>query len=113
MLTHANRWKTLVFKLLMELKMTTKYEPEVIQEFADRLYAQAKSIIATYTFMGALLLGFAGLAIADPILGLIGALAGGATGYNLGKEKAFLLKLKAQTALCQVQTEINSRKTSD
>ena len=85
------------------------YDPEVIQEFSDRLYAKAKSIIRSYVVLGIIILGFAGLATQQPIFGAVGAIIGGLIGYSLGKEKAFQYKLQAQTALCQVQIEANSR----
>lgn len=91
--------------------MTTKvtYEPNVIQEFSGRLYAKAKNIILSYTILGIIILGFAGIATQQPIFGAIGAVIGGLIGYSMGKEKAFQYKLQAQTALCQVKIEENSR----
>lgn len=89
--------------------MAAKYDPSVIQEFADRLYQKANGIIRNYTILGVILLGFAGLASSEPIFGVIGSVVGGVIGYAIGKEKAFSYKLQAQTALCQVQVEINSR----
>lgn len=89
--------------------MAASYDPAVIQEFADRLYAKASGIIRSYTILGLILLGFAGLATSEPILGAVGAVIGGIVGYSMGKEKAFAHKLQAQTALCQVQIEKNSK----
>lgn len=87
-----------------------EYNPKLIQEFSGRLYVKANSIIRSYTILGLFILGVAGLATQEPIFGLIGAVLGGFIGYTLGKEKAFNFKLQAQTALCQVQIETNSRK---
>jgi hypothetical protein len=92
--------------------MPATYDPNVIQEFADRLYTKAKSIIRSYTILGVILLGFGGLTTQQPVLGLVGAVIGGAIGYIMGKEKAFSYKLQAQTALCQVQIEINSKQSA-
>ncbi len=89
--------------------MATQYDPSVIQEFADRLYSKANGIIRSYTLLGIIILGFAGLATGEPILGAVGAVIGAVIGCSMGKEKAFSHKLQAQTALCQVQTEVNSR----
>ncbi|AOE50533.1 hypothetical protein [Kangiella sediminilitoris] len=89
--------------------MSAQYDPTVIQEFADRLYVKANSIIRSYSILGVILLGFAGLATREPILGAVGAVIGGVIGYAMGKEKAFAHKLQAQTALCQVQIEKNSK----
>ena len=96
-----------------------QYDPAVINEFADRLYAQAKSIIATLTvlfgFLGLVFGGGVGAVLARGADGtmsgaLVGALLGGLIGYVIGRERAFVLKLQAQTALCQVQIESNSRR---
>lgn len=89
--------------------MAVIYDPAVIQEFADRLYAKANGIIRSYIIMGVILLCFGGLATGEVVLGAIGAVIGGVVGYSMGKEKAFSHKLQAQTALCQVQIEKNSR----
>ena len=86
------------------------YDPKIIQEFADRLYAKAKSIVRNYSIVGILLLGFGGLASQNPIIALIGAILGGLIGYAIGTEKAFQYRLQAQTALCQVEIESNSQK---
>lgn len=95
----------------------TTYQPEVIQRFADRLYARSATAIVISTLLGVLV----GVAV-DPfihqtlpanlsnhlpewssaaLLGLIGLLQ--------GFERAFLLRLQAQTALCQLQIELNTR----
>ena len=89
--------------------MKTVYDPDVIQQFADNLYTKAKSIIQSYTLMGVIPFGFAGFIMGGPVFGVIGAVTGGIIGYSIGKEKALAHKLQAQTALCQVQIEKNSR----
>lgn len=91
---------------------SVEYDPKIIQEFSDRLYAKANSIIRSYAIVGVLLLGIGGLATQEPMFGLIVAVLGGVIGYMLGKEKAFSYKLQAQTALCQVQIETNSRQSA-
>jgi hypothetical protein len=85
------------------------YDAKVIYQFAERLYNRANSIVATYTAIG-LIAGY----IAGSVLGggsaiLVGMAVIGALGYALGNERAFLLKLQAQTALCHVQIEENTR----
>lgn len=85
------------------------YDPKVINEFANRLYKRARSIIATYTLAGLLAGAVGGLMTKEPIVAIIAGLLGGALGYTMGRDKAFSLKLEAQTALCQVQIETNSR----
>jgi len=42
-------------------------------------------------------------------LGLLGAILFGLLGFWLGRERAFQLKLQAQTALCQAKIEENTR----
>lgn len=99
-----------------------KYDPAILEEFADRLYTRAQSIIGTYTVLG-IVLGFvAGLVISSfmtslkgsgisPLtLGAILAVVGGIGGFQIGREKAFWIKLEAQRALCALQTEFNTRK---
>jgi uncharacterized membrane protein YiaA len=94
----------------------TPYDPAVVQEFADRLYAKAKSIVISYAFLGGILGLVAGFAAATylhentVVFCVIGLFVFGAAGLSRGREKAFDLRLSAQTALCQVQIEKNSRK---
>jgi hypothetical protein len=98
--------------------MTTKYDPEVVQRFADRLYARTVSTIVISTLLGS----FIGIVV-DPfaqqalpqwlsdhlppwsipvVLGIAGLIQ--------GLERSFLLKIQAQTALCQMQIELNTRR---
>ena len=95
-----------------------QYDPAVIEKFAARLYSKANSIIAVWAILGLVL--FAGGAwfafvgqdteIRQGLTAALG-LFGAFVGFSVGSEKAFLLKLAAQTALCQVQIEKNSRHT--
>ena len=71
-----------------------------------------------WTFIGVLAGGIGGAAAGNwgnSTNALIAAvLAGavcGAIGYSLAKRRIFTLKLQAQTALCQVQIERNTRRT--
>jgi hypothetical protein len=99
-------------------KETVSYDPEVIQEFARRLYQRARTITLMYALVG-LLVGFA---VALAVLALtqhgklenngvmgIAAIVGALFGYFAGTEKAFKLRLEAQQALCQIEIEKNSR----
>lgn len=92
-----------------------KYDASIIQQFADRLYKKANSIVANFTVIGILF----GLGIGfgfDKAYGLgnvglvAGVVLGAVIGYAMGQERAFALKLQAQVALCQVQIEQNTRK---
>ena len=104
--------------------MAEKYDPEILQKYADILYSQARSLAAwTALRYGAAFAVVVWLvvAIATPaarlrfdtstangaalIAGFIGLLLG----YNAGKVKAFALMLQAQQVLCQRQIELNTR----
>lgn len=95
--------------------MSTKYDPEIIQTFADELYKKADSLIfwtsAKLALLG-LVLGAAAM-VSNPsnvmIGSIIGGLIGGFIGFQYAQGKAFSLKLEAQRALCLVQTEKNTR----
>jgi hypothetical protein len=84
--------------------MSTQYDANVLQTFADDLYAQARSIVVTtaclYSLVG-LALG-AMFAVAVPhndfavaFVAGFGALGAG-IGVSVGKKMAFELKFKAQ-----------------
>jgi len=96
-------------------KKTVIYDASVIQEFAERLYSQAASIIFTSTFLGVIVGAIAGAlsfeALKSTSIGLgaiIGMVVGGLFGFSRGRERAFKLKLEAQSALCSVQIEKNT-----
>lgn len=91
------------------------YEANVIYKFADRLYRKANLIIACYTILGLLLGGVGGYFLGHmaaegygPLTVTIVAVLGSIIGCVVGSEKAFMLKLLAQMALCQVQIEQNT-----
>ena len=92
----------------------TSYDPAVVQRFADRLYERAAGIILLYSVLG-ILVGVAaggGVNRVRPgglVVIVVGAVIGGVVGFVIGSEKAFWLRLQAQTALCQVQIERNPR----
>jgi hypothetical protein len=96
------------------------YDPQILQTFAERLYARARSIAFAWT----LLLAIIGLAggivlgaatenlVALLIFSIFFSVVGGAAGYLIGSARAFTLKLQAQVALCQVCIEQNTRTTA-
>ena len=108
-------------------KNRLKYDPEIIQMEAEYLYACAdyierfKKLVGTAAGAGVGLVLGAGVGLVlgagfGPLVGaggLVGLLAGGWRGARLGKRlaagQAFELKLQAQTALCQVKIEQNTR----
>ncbi len=93
------------------------YDPEVIQSFANALYAQASKIIFTYFLIGFIVGGAIGFflgAAASPgsemMVALIGGVIVGLLGTSAARTKAFQLKLQAQQVLCQLSIEKNTRK---
>ena len=94
-----------------------QYDKRVIHEYAERLYAQAKSSPALYFFVGILggilVFGEVGMMLMgsyDPIIIAIGVMTGAILGINAGRDRAMYLKLQAQLALCQAKIEENSAK---
>lgn len=87
--------------------MSVTYDETVILGFANRLYARATFIVALYIVVGAGLGAAiaAGFSLPSLVVGCIGAVLGGL----FGNERAFALRLMAQTALCQLQIERNTR----
>lgn len=94
-----------------------RYDARVIDKMADTLYSQARSLELLYALSGGLL-GCAGgcglMALTDVREATMPAIAlgvvGAALGWAVARPKAFLLRLHAQTALCQVQIEANTRR---
>jgi hypothetical protein len=94
-----------------------KYDAEVIVTFAESLYRQASSIVRTYTVVAVLAGLFVGGVVGHVVTdtggwlagAVVGALLFGFAGFRLGQQRAFVLRLQAQVALCQVQIEANTR----
>lgn len=100
----------------MSVFTITEYDPALIEQHVGRLYQQAKSVVISYTVTGAVLGGLpsvAGFVLPSEagfvFFGMLGAPLFGWIGYLLGTEKAFQLRLQAQTTLCQLQIEKNTR----
>jgi hypothetical protein len=101
--------------------MTAKYDPDILQQYADRLYKKANSIVVWDTIIGVL----AGIAaamilvrleargapeVSDPSMAPLGlVIVGIVLGYIVGSQRAFTLRLEAQRTLCQMQIEHNTR----
>jgi hypothetical protein len=85
------------------------YDSNIIKQFAENLYTQATVTIVLFTAAGffiPLLFGF----FMDSVgVGFIAGILLGVGGYFYGQSRAFQLKLQAQTALCQVKIEENTR----
>jgi len=109
------------------------YDANIISEFADRLYRRANWIIFTCTLIGLIVGGVSGwyaqdsskvwmpanVSVAGNKLGdfasalpFVTAGIVGVFGYLVGRERAFWLKLRAQTALCQLRIEENTRNSA-
>jgi tetrahydromethanopterin S-methyltransferase subunit E len=105
----------------------TNYDENVLQQYADDLYKQAKWIVVMSALRYGLVVFLASFgtimvvassqkdvstdaANSGMMLVLFLTLIGIAVGVDAGRRKAFMLKLQAQQLLCQRQTEINTRK---
>ena len=92
-----------------------KYDYQLIQKFADRLYAEADGVVIHSTVVATMVGIIAGYVIAAvthvQTIGfvLVCAVVAGGMGYVRGREKAFTLKMQAQQALCLMYTERNTR----
>ncbi len=106
------------------------YDPAVIQKFVDRLYRRARTTVISSTIGGVLFGGLLGFWLSwlldsgsvrvprhlsldelgtELIACLIGAVLFGLIGLMAGRERAFMLRLQAQVALCQAKIEENTR----
>jgi hypothetical protein len=99
----------------------TTYQPEIIQKFADRSYTRAAGTIVVSAIVG-IVIGFAVEPFVSqtlpPRLSILlptwtSAVVFGILGVLQGMERAFVLRLQAQTALCQMQIERNTRRPSE
>jgi membrane protein YqaA with SNARE-associated domain len=102
-----------------------KYDPKILQKYAEMLYRDASSVvlICSVTFsLIVFLVGFGiGSAVASSfvasenrrlgewIIAIIGGVLGAVLGYAIGQAIAFWYRLKAQLTLCQKQIEYNTR----
>jgi len=96
--------------------MPTEYDDVILSGMADQLYREARWLELRYGLLGALA-GLVGGALATSAADApwffgagFGAILGAMVGYSLAKQAAFLLRVRAQTILCQVQIERNTRR---
>ena len=96
--------------------MNTKYDPGILEKYADSLYSLAYQVIAQWVLIGAAVgAGIAYLYVSfqrapqSMEIMVFGAAVGGVLGGIWGSRKAFVYKLWAQAALCFLQIEKNTR----
>lgn len=95
------------------------YNPSIIRSFANELYKQSSIIVLQHTISGVIVGSILGLIISSMLqiivlpLAVIGGIVGGFLGSILGNAKAFMLKLQAQLALCQVEIEKGIRELNE
>ncbi|MCU0623023.1 MAG: hypothetical protein MUF53_04060 [Gemmatimonadaceae bacterium] len=87
-----------------------RYDPQVIQTFADALYRRAAFITYLFAGIGAVI-GLAAGSMKGGFMTFLAAAILGIAGYVIGLSRSLSLKLLAQTALCQVEIEKNTRRT--
>ncbi len=100
----------------------TEFDANDIREPANELYSKAASTVLFYTVCALALcgvIGYVGDAMRalfggahDHTLVLISLIMGAIGGYLFGSEKAYFLKLQAQSELCQSKIEENSQEQS-
>ena len=103
------------------------YDPAIIATMADTLYARAEALVwefaSKYAFIGALIGGGAGYALALNARGesggpvMLGVLMLGTffgyVGHGVGRAKSFALRFEAQQLLVMLEIERNTRGTRD
>ncbi len=101
--------------------MRARYDPRILQTYADRLYRQASRITWEYTLLGFPagfildffafnLMRFLRTTVLPSAAGVLtGPFLGAILGYLYGSSRAFQLRLEAQRTLCQMQIESNTR----
>ncbi|WP_426751721.1 hypothetical protein [Myxococcus sp. Y35] len=98
--------------------MAVQYDPNIIRGYAEALYRRASRIVFMTGFIGFILGILGGSVITAPMKNgapftLICALVGAFIGVTIGRGRAFALQLQAQSALCQVAIEANTRRAAD
>lgn len=98
--------------------MIVQYDPNIIRGYAETLYRRASRIVIMAGVSGFVLsAGFGALfmsAVKDNATGvLMFGLFGMLIGVTVGRGRALVLQLQAQSALCQVAIEANTRRIAD
>jgi outer membrane lipoprotein SlyB len=90
------------------------YDPKVLQQVVNGLYAQARSVLLVGALIGLVLGALGGSTLARLYGGLAqgtgaGAILGVLFGYAAAQSRAFSLRAQAQTLLLQLEIEKNTR----
>ncbi|WP_426752459.1 hypothetical protein [Myxococcus sp. Y35] len=99
--------------------MHVQYDPQIIHAHAAALYSRAARIVFTTGVLGFIVGAIAGSLLGATTEGrsgvftLVGGLVGALIGVSIGRGRAFVLQLQAQSALCQVAIEANTRRAAD
>lgn len=97
------------------------YDPDVLEEHAQRLYRRSKAVRLGSTVFGAVFGAAAGSVPLTPIgdawpipaaygiaLALFGLVVGAFIGHVVSEARAFRVRFEAQASLCQLQLERNT-----
>lgn len=107
-------------QLSLNSELKRSYEPSVIGTFVNKLYNEAARIVFSATTTGLIIGGLLGYYLKGMLVAFnteisqgmavfLGVLIGASIGYSNGSNRAFTLKLHAQTLLIQAQIEMNTR----
>lgn len=100
--------------------LATEYDAQILQKYADDLYARARWVVFKFT-LGTGLLTFVASVVLFQKIGtgsdsagpaVVLAAIGAVFGFVAGRSRVFSLKLEAQKILCQRQIELNIRAVS-
>jgi hypothetical protein len=91
-----------------------KYDPKIIQDHADELYAQAEKLPLLTAYASGLIGLVVGLGtgmgmdiggIGGSVFGVLLGVGAAVIGFQVGRSQAIRFRVAAQTALCQVAIE--------
>ncbi len=88
--------------------MAVTYEPRIIRQHAQTLYRRAAEVRVKYAILSACFFAVVAPYPSYVAVGIF-AVSGAGIGWATGSERAFQLQLQAQTALCQLRIEQNTR----
>lgn len=97
--------------------MLPSYNPAILGSFAQRLLRQANTIVVVYVLLGlvAAAVAYYNLHMLWPLtpgMRLLAPIATVIVATYAGFERSFALRVQAQTVLCQVSIEANTRQLS-